>query len=336
MTICIRYASERWSDGAGAQIQRIAAIYSISREFKINFLNSQIKHIESNPGDGFISLEDKNEFISRLNHAFRIESHFCNHEHQERDLKYSKVMKFRTSTRLYFLVLRVLTGITNQHILYNCTNPYLILENYPDIYRHFTTKFGKSYRTKSQNIDIQLHVRGNKKGNELMNSRHVDVQWYIEIMRILDKTLKKLQLNYSVTIHTDAPKGQTNWKPLDISADTERFWKSANVMDSKQQINLEPIDFLREFDFVDELNIVRDIDPILAWELMSSADVLITGRSSFSFIGALMNVDGLKIAPEFKHKYPGAWLVQKTELPLEETIGAKFSDFLQTIKIEER
>lgn len=333
MTICIRYASEEWSDGAGAQIQRIAAVYSISQEFKLNYLSSKIKHIESNPGDGFTSLEDKQEFISRLNQIFATELENCGHKHSEKSLKYNRALKFRVSAHFYFLCLKILTRIRNQHILYRCENPYPIIEQYPDIYRHFTRKFGLLSRNKSQKIDVQLHVRGSKNGNELMNSRHVDIRWYIDIMRILASALNELKLEYSVTIHTDAPRAQTNWRPLDISADTELFWKSAHVMDSRRQINLQPIDFQSEFHFVDDLNVVREVDPIIAWNLMASADVLLTGRSSFSFVGALMNVSGLKLVPEFKHKYPSGWIVEKTQSPSGDSIRNKIYDFLKSVKV---
>jgi hypothetical protein len=41
---------------------------------------------------------------------------------------------------------------------------------------------------------------------------------------------------------------------------------------------------------------------------MSDADFLLIGKSSFSFVGALLNSKGLVISPNFWHKGPESWL----------------------------
>jgi hypothetical protein len=44
-------------------------------------------------------------------------------------------------------------------------------------------------------------------------------------------------------------------------------------MDTEREINLKPVDFNHKFNFVKRLKVIRDIDPILAWGMMSCADV---------------------------------------------------------------
>lgn len=314
MKPCIRYAAEKWSDGAGAQLQRIAAVYSISQEFGLNYIHQEILHIESNPGDGFETLESKNDFIRKLNRNFRITHVNCSRPHTTAPLKYRKIMKFRLGARAYFLSAGLQTIFSGKHFLYLCDNPYPILENYPSIYRHFTNRFGKKERSNDKCIQIQMHVRGSKNGNQLMSSRHVEIRWYFDILKFIDSILKRLDLKYRVIIHTDAPLVEANWKPLDMSVATEKFWKSANVMNNERRISLSPIDFQREFDFVENLEVIRDIDPVQAWEVMSEADVLILGRSSFSIIAGLINNHSLTIAPTYRHKFPSGWLIQENEV----------------------
>jgi hypothetical protein len=158
-----------------------------------------------------------------------------------------------------------------------------------------------------------------------MDSRHVEVRWYVEILNSIDSVLQGLGITYRVTIHTDAPSEPIYWEPLDISSATEEFWKSANVMNSERKISLQPIDFKKEFSFVEELKVIRDIDPIQAWQILSSADILILGRSSFSIIAGLVNSHGLKIAPTYRHKFPNGWLIKEE--------NSNFSNF-ERIQIE--
>lgn len=314
MKPCIKYDAEKWSDGAGAQIQRIAAIYSISQEFKLNYIHQDILHIESNPGDGFESLKSKTEFISKLNRKFRISSNICSRTHSIKTLKYRRIMKYRLTARLYFISVAFFSFLSGKHFLYKCENPYPIIENYPNIYRHFTHRLGTNERSSEKTIEIQMHIRSNKSGNALMESRSVEISWYVDILKFIDDLLLNLGLKYRVTIHTDAPLEQINWKPLDLSAATEKFWKSADVMQEDRGILLNPIDFKNEFKFVEKLEVVRNIDPVQAWEMMSMADVLILGRSSFSFVAGLVNNHGIIIAPTFRHKFPGGWLMQGKEI----------------------
>ena len=311
MKSCIKYDAEKWNDGAGAQIQRIAAVYSISIEFGLKYIQQDVIHIESNPGDGFKTTESKDNFICKLNEYFRITEVNCSSPHTTVTLRYHKIMKFRLGARLYFLSAGILSFFSRKHLMYVCDNPYPILENYPNIYRHFTNRFGKKIRSDEEGIQIQLHIRGSKNGNQLMSSRQVELSWYIAILRFIDVILKRLELNYRVIIHTDAPSEEIKWKPLDISEATKRFWKSASVMNQHGEITLSPIDFKREFDFVKNLEVIRNIDPIQAWEMMSFADVLVLGRSSFSIIAGLINDHSLIISPKYRHKFPQKWLIKE-------------------------
>lgn len=314
MKHCIKYEAEKWSDGAGAQLQRIAAIYSISQEFGLKYIHQEILHIESNPGDGFKTIESKLEFIRTINRYFYVSDSKCSGKHITVPLKYHKIMKFKFSARMYFYLVRIFAFFSRKHYLYICDNPYPILENYPSIYRHFTNRFGKKTRSAEDCVQIQMHVRSSKNGNELMNSRHVELGWYIDILKFIDLILKRLDLKYRVLIHTDAPLEEVEWEPLDISTATEKFWKSADVMNQKGRISLSPIDFQREFNFVENLEVIRDIDPVQAWEMMSEADVLVLGRSSFSIIAGLINDHSLTFAPRYRHKFPKEWLIQENHV----------------------
>ena len=314
MKPCIKYEAEKWSDGAGAQLQRIAAVYSLSQEFGLNYIHQEILHIESNPGDGFETLESKRDFIRKLNENFRITHVNCPKPHITTHLKYRKIMKFRFGARVYFFFAGLRTIFSAKHFLYVCDNPYPILENYPNIYQHFTNRFGKEDRSKEKCIQVQMHVRGSKNGNELMSTRQVDLNWYVDILKYINSTLKLLDLKYRVIIHTDAPLEAVNWEPLDISVATEQFWKSANAMNHERKISLTPIDFQKEFIFVENLEVVRDIDPVQAWEMMSEADVLILGRSSFSIVAGLINNHSVTITPTYRHKFPSGWIIQENDV----------------------
>lgn len=331
MKPCIRYEAEKWSDGAGAQLQRIAATYSISQAFGLNYIHQDVLHIESNPGDGFQTIESKIDFVRKLNRQFHFSERNCTSSHTNVSLKYRKIMKFRFSAQLYFFSIRILAFFSRKHFLYVCDNPYPILENYPNIYGYFTDRFGKKTRSNDDCVQIQMHVRSDKKGNQLMLSRHVELHWYVDILKFIVLTLKRLDLKYRVLIHTDAPSEEVIWEPLDISDATAKFWKSANVMNQGGKISLSPIDFEQAFDFVENVEVIRNIDPVQAWEIMSVADVLILGRSSFSIFAGLINNHSLIIAPKYRHKFPGEWFIQGEEVKFNKLQRTRIEEYFMSL-----
>ena len=58
-----------------------------------------------------------------------------------------------------------------------------------------------------------------------------------------------------------------------------------------------------------ELKIFTGIDALEAWKLMARSNILITGRSSFSYIGGLMAMSALVITPNYFNRGLNSWLV---------------------------
>ena len=333
MSVCIQYNSEKWNDGCGAQVQRIAAIYSIAKEFKLNFVHSRIRWFESNPGDGFSNKEQMDRFIVSLNKFLKLENHICLHTHKRRNFTYRRVFRFRLTTRVFFFIQKVYFRVTRQNVLYSIDNPYLLIENYPDIYKHFSNEFAKSLTDKilveqNRKFSVHLHIRTDKEGNKLMKARHVELQFYVDLLQKLEQINRHFGINAKVVVHTDAPIEETKWYPIQITEETAKFWRESGVMSDSGYIELNPINFSGILPFVEDLEILRLADPLTSWSRMSAADVLVMNKSSFSFVGALLNSNGFKIGPSFRHKFPREWNVWEATSE-NRTVLRDYSRYLQ-------
>ena len=67
MAIYFGYDNQSTQDGSGAQVQRIFAIYSLSKLIGVKYVNQKVVEIDFNPGDGINTHSEMREYIAKLN-----------------------------------------------------------------------------------------------------------------------------------------------------------------------------------------------------------------------------------------------------------------------------
>jgi hypothetical protein len=133
-------------------------------------------------------------------------------------------------------------------------------------------------------------------------SREIDLQYFKNILQ--QYFAEKSELKQVVHIFTDSPNSIIYYNP---PQDQLYLWEgSPGFKDGTLEI--KPLIFTAELLGVDEVVVHSGGDPLEAIEKMAQATLLVTGRSSLSYVAGLMNASGsVYAAPAFWHPKLPQW-----------------------------
>lgn len=310
MAIFFGYDNQSTQDGSGAQVQRIFAIYSLAKFVGVKYANERIVELDYNPGDGINTQSEMREYIVKLNNFLRFLDESRPINPIVKSITFVHFFKYRIFNIIFFGLKKIQSLIRKRDYLYLISNPYLLIERYPQAYTNIKNILPNSSARKYQDkISIQLHVGRAKVSQTHMSYRFTPDEWYLGILDNLISKITTAGKEYEILIHTDV-SAEKIWKvPMGANQETIKYWKDSGIIDSEGRLELQDSSVLSGFEKYQNLSIVSNIDPISAWEIMSKADVLLIGKSSFSFVGALLNNMGLVISPVFWCKGPKSWLI---------------------------
>jgi hypothetical protein len=309
MAIFFGYDNQSTKDGSGAQVQRIFAIYSLTKLIGVRFANEEIIDIDFNPGDGIDTHAQMQEYVGKLN-SFLL---FLNDRKPSnpilKRISFVHAFQYKCFNRAYFSYMKLKSMVIRRDYLYLISNPYPFIEKYPQAYSHLKviSPFRET-RIRQEIISIQLHIGRAKVSESHMSDRFTKDEWYLRILDEITAAITSDGKEYKILIHTDLTVKKIWEVPKGANQETLKYWNDSGIIDSQGRLELQDLSELSGFDSYKNLSIVSDIDPISAWRIMSDADFLLIGKSSFSFVGALLNSKGLVISPNFWHKGPDSWL----------------------------
>jgi len=309
MAIFFGYDNRATKDGSGAQVQRIFAIYSITKFVGVRFANQEIIEIDFNPGDGIETHAQMQEYVGRLN-SFLL---FLNDAQPSspiiKRISFAHAFQYKWFNRIFFAYMKFQSKVVKRDYLYLISNPYPLIEKYPHVYSHmkYISPFHKT-RPRQETISIQLHIGRAKVSENHLSERFTGDEWYFRILDEITAAITSSGKEYEILIHTDLTAKKIWEVPKGANQETIKYWSDSGIIDSQGRLELQDLSELSGFDSYKNLSIISGIDPISAWRIMSEADFLLIGKSSFSFVGALLNNKGLVISPKFWHRGPESWL----------------------------
>ena len=103
MSICLGYDNLNQNDGAGAQVQRILGIYSLSVKFKLGFKFVPVIRIDPNPGDGMDNENERSNLVENLNNLLLKTLGTCDHDHQIVKMRGTRFFKNRFILNAYYI-----------------------------------------------------------------------------------------------------------------------------------------------------------------------------------------------------------------------------------------
>lgn len=282
----LSYNNEEVQDGLGAQLHRIFAIYSIAKSTKIGYLHQPIIKILNHPLDHFSSQD-----LTIINELFKPDIELPNIE------KVTNLIE----KKVHVLDKKVLKWYRkkakNQNINLRITNPFPCINNSPNYYlniRHeikFTNSKPQSLGKKTLVIHFRQGIRKTENLMQPVDERYLDIDYFIDIV----KRVSNLS-NYEIKILTDLPSGHISFK---VDESDLHYWtRFGYKLDDNKLINYQGIDLSKTyFGKLQNVSVITNGGPLFALECMASADILIMSRSSLSFVGALLNNQGVIVYP---------------------------------------
>lgn len=310
MAACLSFNNIKSKDGIGAQVIRIIDTYSLSKHFKMGFVNSPILQFDSNPGDNLNRLEDKIQFISELKDFLNLEMFSCNKPHEVRQLNYSRVFRLRGTFSAYLKLRNIFNYFLNRHELIMLNDPYSLAFRYPNIRAYFIrTSRNLTINSHNDNIcRIHIHIRRGLTSASILSNRFVPTSWYLSLLLPIQTVLDNLEVKYEFIVHTDVHEGNKQWSSSGVSAESMTYLQSSgNKIDKDSNFILDYEDFNTSLSKLKMMRIVTELNPLESWKLMGQADILVIGKSSFSFVGALLNQTALVISPVGFYAGPSDW-----------------------------
>jgi hypothetical protein len=319
MGVYLTYDNLTTQDGSGAQVQRIFAIYSLAKKLKIEYLHSQILEIDFNPGDGVSTLEEMLVYKNKLNESLSFLSTERIEDSNRINLKFQNLRLFLNIGtlhiiyyRLFFWLYKSWSIVTKKNYVFVVRNPYPLMDKIPNSYWYVKNLIPVTEVKQSKEIfSIHLHLFRTRVSKSVQKERYTEDCWYFSILDQLSKILESRAVDFEIVLHTDIGNNAFWEMPSGSNKQTVEYWKAAGVKIDGQFMATPTLDVLDEFKKFKNLRIVSGIDAIEAWKLISRADVFIMGKSSFSFIGAIYNNNGIIITPKFFIPKLNSWYLVK-------------------------
>jgi hypothetical protein len=278
-------------DGAGAQLQRIYGIYAISRALNLPYIHSPIRKIGY---QGLSALESNAECLgveAQYNRIFDIPSDMALpaypvvHEVRDASLDALQQIQIEANATRNFALVRILF-------------PYPITDRFPETYRHVKA-ISPFRQVRSGVFRLGIHVRR----GELFavdSDRMLPNAYYVTCALAIAGILRRLGIPFVCELYTEAPS-----KPFVV---TPRH----HGLDGRirHNVTITP-EASRLDDFAVIPNLAKFIggDPIETLRAMATADALILSRSSYSYVAAILSVNGIVVYHPFWHKPLKDWVI---------------------------
>lgn len=302
----LTYDNKASFDGTGAQIQRILGVYAICKRFDIPYLHSGINELIITPLDPFQTEFELGEYLERVNQYFDFPSDIgavCDR----------RVSKLQNLTKLKLLEMRARNKMhLGEKELIAVANPFQILNQIPEIYG-LAARSVKHLDSESDSKKIVLHYRRGSNTLDILpgesKPRGLSNEWYLRTLRKYVAHYQQLGIDFSVEIYTDMPKSSFTYVPNDFQS---HLWSyEPRFKDGAVEMLGEDIKSTVFAEFAEGLIVHHGGDPLQGLIDMSTADILITSRSSYSYVGGLLNQSGkIIIPPGFWHSKLDSWVLE--------------------------
>ena len=293
--LTLSYDAGQLADGVGAQLQRTWKIYWIAKAFNLNYIHNSIDDILRSPLDHWSGTIEKNKFLEEFNNRFTLPSDLIN------GFDVTKSYEFLTRRRLFLNYFQsyFLKRYTNIQSLYSFD---VKIKELP-----YPLKLNSE--TSDSNYLIAIHIRYSLPITGVSQWRNLDIEYYLELLRVISTDLEGQGISYRVVVLTDFPK-QNLSVPLE-SIGKEHLWMYFLTEDqlSSSRLEVEGND-LKSLYFSEDskVSVLHGGNPVEALDLMATANYLVLSRSSFSAVGGMLNKNGIVIQPpDFQYMSSSNW-----------------------------
>ena len=306
--LVLTYDSNSKTDGTGAQLQRIFALYALSKRYRIGFKNSEITSVAIHPLDSFQSKAEIQKYINLLNCKF-------NFPETNYELKNKKDVFYVNLNFRILLLLTLKSFILRSNIVLHVVTPYEIIDYCPNSYRvvpkYLPFVLDNNISKLNEIKTIAIHYRSGVGGMAVQVGekfpREIPITYYLEKVNRIVSNINSGD-DFKILVFTDAPLTDLDYRP---PINQHGLWSnSPGFKDGIMRVLGNDLSSAFRV-YGDKCTIIIGGNPLEAIELMSKSDYLIMGRSSFSYVAAILNQSGeVHFPPHFWHSPLSDWKIE--------------------------
>jgi hypothetical protein len=298
--LVLTYDNTVITDGVGAQLHRIYGIWAISRLLGVPYLHSPIARV----GYQGLSAVEANASDPSFHLEFNDRCHIDSDPVTTADFHIISLgnIHLRQVRLLEMLVECGATG--GKPGLVRVVVPHGIADQFPDCYE--ACKEISPFRSRDRDgreLRVAVHVRW---GDQVLLSsdRLLPNTYYINAALNVVRVLDALSVDYKIELWTEIPTREFTVYP-DHHGINGRISRPALVTPDMYRLD--------EFGVLP--NLVRCINgkAIDCLRNLATADILIMSRSSFSYIAAVLNRNGIVMYHPFWHRPPSSWITVQSD-----------------------
>lgn len=305
----LTYDNQATVDGVGAQLQRIISVFSISRLAAVGYLHTPLLDIDPQVFSS-LSFEERLPQIEAWNNLFRDDLETFHQAKGQRVFESNKI------SLVQIRLLRFLSRFSRGRVICKLSNPRIITDKYPDSLLAapdlmVNSLFDESEAETDEGLIIVVHIRQGVLALSQFKDRLLPLDHYEKILKFVVNCLNREGRQFTIIISKENDQ--------DVSL-------SMSHPDVARSIDLNPNNPSLKFNDDGSINLIHEmpsaeLTPILfgaQWLNQSStysdfmkmlrADVLITSKSSLSFVAGLLNKKSVKIYTPFWHQTPKEWI----------------------------
>jgi hypothetical protein len=283
----IAYDSSKVKDGAGAQFHRILSLGLISFLCNLEILRPGIEDVTIHPLDPIQDATALKKYLDYWNRSLFASRNYIQSETLGSVCKVQHVQSLNTVT---LLLLSLKSRVSRDRLLIYAKDAHSISDFFVDRYRD-SIDFYFSELHPGQRIPRQMTI------DSVIDAINVGSN------KAPDKVRR-------MRLFTDSPADSFKYKPIQSQVhlweempgfDGETVSNESSEVDKVLQKEAERLGL--------QFSVERDLDAFQMIVDMSKANILITSRSSLSYVGGLFNRDGLVFYPhQFWHTKLKGWI----------------------------
>jgi hypothetical protein len=283
----LTYNNNALTDGAGAQLQRIISIYLVAKYYNIGYIHSGLEHASYQGAKCLENNEGDTTQISRYNSLFNLPSATNITIHTSLlcfDLSEEIIKELRDANENTLLIVQFAGTLID-------SKPELLLQTLPLPWIGCLTIIP---------IIIAVHVR---RGELFVvdSQRMLPNSYYIDCMKSLSQIFTEANVPYEFHLHTEIISKPTLVSPSHHGI-TDRI--TVPVLITPEDNRIE------EFSVIPNIKYRINEDPVETLKALSTANILLASRSSFSYVAAILSsgTSGVVLFHPFWHSLAPGWI----------------------------
>lgn len=284
-------------DGVGAQLHRIYGIYSISRLLGASYFHSPLAGVDY---QGLAALEGNAAdpaFHHEFNDLFQIKSDALPAD----DWPTIHLPSISLAVFQQLAAMFDLDKTGGRPSLVRLVMPFGIADRFPDCYeacKAISPFPAPASVREGRPLRVAVHVR---RGELLVldSDRMLPNAYYIRVAQRIALMLEALEIDYQIELHTEVPSTEFTVRP-EHHGIFQRI--TAPVVVRPEMWRLD------EFSVLPQLVHCVNGRAIECLRQLATADVLVMSRSSFSYLGGILNRNGIVLYHPFWHRAPSSWM----------------------------